>query len=126
MAGDLDAIGGGIEHARAFADRIIDFAGRDVLALPAEGVADPVDEMEEALLVEPHQVAGAEPGVALGEHVAQDLLLGLGLVGIALETAAALIRRADAPDRFPGFIARADDAKTVVAAQRARRCRDRP
>ena len=78
LPGDLDAIGRGVEHALALADRVIDFAGRDILALPAEGVADPVDEMKEALLVEPHQIAGAEPGVALGEDVAQDFLFGLG------------------------------------------------
>src|ERR1700753_2012896 len=40
MAGDLDAIGRRIEHAFACADRFIALAGRDVLALPAEGVDD--------------------------------------------------------------------------------------
>src|ERR1051326_5431207 len=115
MAGDLDAVGGGIDHALAFANGIVDLAGRDILALPAEGIADPVDEMEEALLVEPHQIAGAEPGVAFCEDVAQDFLLGFGLVGIALEATASLIRGANASDRFPGFGARTGDAEAVFA-----------
>src|ERR1700733_10927884 len=100
MARDLDAIGGGVEHALAFADRVVDFAGRDIFALPAEGVADAVDEMEKALLVQPHQIAGAEPGVALGEDIAQYLLFGLAFVGVALEASAAFVRRADAADGF--------------------------
>ena len=32
LAGDLDAIGGGVKHALAFADRVVDLAGRDVFA----------------------------------------------------------------------------------------------
>src|ERR1700760_1144254 len=118
MAGDFDAISGGIEHALACADRVIDLAGGDILALPAEGVADAVHEMEEALVIEPHQIPGAKPGVAFHEGVAQDFLLGLGLVGIALEAAAPFVRGADAPDGFARLVARADDAETIVAAQR--------
>jgi hypothetical protein len=36
------------------------------------GVADAVDEIEIAALVLAHQVAGAEPGIALLEHVAEE------------------------------------------------------
>src|ERR1700749_500632 len=75
MAGDFDAIGGSVKHALGFADRVIDLAGGDVSPLPPESVAAAVDEMEKTLLVETHQIAGAEPGVALREHVPQDLLL---------------------------------------------------
>jgi hypothetical protein len=46
-AGNSDPVGRGIENAgAAVPDRVIHLAGRDVLALPAECVADPVDEME--------------------------------------------------------------------------------
>src|SRR5262249_6591552 len=62
--------------------------GRYVLALPAEGIADAVDEVEEGVAVAAHQIAGAEPGVALLEHVAQDFPVGLGRVGVALEALA--------------------------------------
>src|SRR5262249_49287694 len=79
---------------------------------------DAIDEMEKALIVEPHQVAGAEPGVALGKHIAQDLLFGLALVGIAFETAAAFIGRADTADGFAGLTAAASEAEAIVIAQR--------
>ena len=68
------------------------FAGRDVLALPAEGVADAIDEIEIAQLVAPHQIAGAEPAVALLEHVAQNLLLRVGRLVVAVEVAARFVR----------------------------------
>jgi hypothetical protein len=118
MARHFDAVSRRIQNALALPDRIVDFAGRDVLALPAKSVADAIDEMEEALLVEPHQVAGAEPGVALGEHVAQNFLFGLARVGIALETPTASVRRADAADGFAAFAARAGDAKAVITTKR--------
>ena len=81
----VDAVDIGVLHAVEGADRFRDLGGRDVLALPAEGVADAVDEIEIAVRVLAHQVAGAEPDVAFLEHVAQDLLLGLRLGRIALE-----------------------------------------
>src|SRR3954447_7406145 len=117
-AGDVDAVGGGIDHAGEIAYGVVDLRGRDVLALPAKGVADAIDEVEEAFLVEPHQIAGAEPGIALGKDIAQDLLLGLARLGVALEAAAALIRRADAAYGFAGLAARAGDAKSLCIAQR--------
>src|ERR1700747_202341 len=59
------AIGDGIDDACAVADRVIDLAGCDILALPTKGIANPVDEMEVALGVEPHQIARAEPSIAV-------------------------------------------------------------
>src|SRR5262249_39038039 len=58
-----------------------------VLSLPTEGVADAVDEEEIAGVVLAHEVAGAKPGVARLEHVAQDLLLRLPRIAVALEAA---------------------------------------
>src|SRR3954454_8428981 len=117
-AGDADAVGGGVDHAGEIAHGVVDLRSRDVLALPAKGVADAVDEVEEALLVEPHQIAGAEPGIALGKDIAQDLLLGLARFGVALKATAALIRRADAAYGFAGLAARAGDTKPLCIAQR--------
>src|SRR5260370_26716231 len=118
-AGDGDPVGRGVENAGAIPDRVVHLAGRDVLALPAEGVADPVDEMEVARRVAQHQIAGAEPGIAFGKDIAQDLLRGLGRVRVALERAAAPIGGADAPDRLADLAGGAGDAEPVVAADRA-------
>src|SRR5436305_1591578 len=117
-AGDADAVGCGVDHAGEIAHGVVDLGGRDVLALPAEGIADAIDEMEESLVVEPHQIAGPEPGIALGENIPQDLLLGLSGVRVALEAAAALIRRADAADGFARLAAGGGDAKPLLVAQR--------
>src|ERR1700756_2064546 len=110
------AIGRGVDDPMAIAKAVIDLAGRDILALPAKGIADTIDEIEEALLVLPHQIAGAKPGIALREDIAQDFPVGLACVGIALEAAAALIRGADTPDRFADLVASGCDAKPVIAA----------
>ena len=76
-ARNFHAIGRGIDDTGAIGNGFVDFGGRDVLAFPAESIADPVDEMEEAGFIELHQVAGAKPGVAISDHVAQDFVLGL-------------------------------------------------
>src|SRR5690606_2580191 len=88
---------------------------RDVLALPAEGVAQPVHEVEIALPVLAHQVAGAEPAVALLEHVGQDLLLRRLLVGIAREVVADVA--ADLADGLAGLADGHGHALAVGAAQ---------
>src|ERR1700692_1412879 len=117
-AGNSDAIGGGMDDARAVRNRLVHFRRRDILAFPAEGVADPVDKVEEAGGVELHQVAGAKPGIALRENIAQHFLLGLLGIGITLEAAAALVGDADAADGFTGFAADASHAEAVFAANR--------
>ena len=93
-----------------------DFPRRDVLALPAKRVADAVDEIIEALGVAAHQVAGAHPGVAGREHVAQDLLFRLLRFAVALETLRGFA--ADAPDRLAGLAVLTTNAKAVGAARR--------
>src|SRR5262249_21495294 len=117
--------------------------GGDVLALPAEGVADPVDEIEVAVGVDAHQVAGGEPGVALLEDVVQDLLLGRGLVDVAgVLRAGVAADLADAPaawpapapdpqavgpaDRLLALDVELDDADVEAAAQPLRRASHRP
>ena len=82
------AVHGRLGHAGKLRDRFGDLRGRDVLAFPAERVADAIDEIKEAAGILAHEIAGAIPGVAAGKHVAQDLALRFRLVGIALERTA--------------------------------------
>src|SRR5580698_3969394 len=96
-----DAVSRGVDHPSTFQDRLVHLGGRNIFALPAEGVAETIDEMEEATVVDLHQIAGAKPGVALGEHVAQDFLLSVRSVRVALEAAAGIIRRPDPPHSLP-------------------------
>src|SRR5262249_15935918 len=73
-----DSIDAGMQDTLERAEFLRDLGGSHVLALPAKGIADAVHEVEEALLVLAHHVAGPYPGVALREYIAQDSLLGLG------------------------------------------------
>ena len=116
LAGHGDAIDDGLGHAGAFHQHLFDLGGRDVLALPAEGVAHPVDEVEIALGVLFHQVARAEPAVALLEDVGQDLLLRGGLVSIAREVVADVV--ADLADGFADLADAGQAAQAVRAADR--------
>ena len=111
MPGHRHAIDIGLADAGHRRQRLAHLAGGDILALPAEGVADAVDEIEIAVAVAPHQVAGAKPDIAASEHVAQHLLLAVGLVGIALELPPG--RAGNAAHRFAHFVGRAFDAKPV-------------
>ncbi len=86
-AGDRDAVHRRLDDAGERCKHRSDFRGGHVLAFPAEGVADTVDEIEEAVSVLAHQIAGAIPGVAALKHVAQDLALGIPFAGVALEGA---------------------------------------
>src|SRR5271154_1171241 len=72
-----DSVDAGMQYALKSAERLRHLGGSHVLALPAKGVADAVNEVEEAILVLAHQVAGPHPGVARCEDIAQDSLLGL-------------------------------------------------
>src|SRR5690242_14319971 len=81
----LYAVHIGLLDSGKSADRLCHFGGRDIFSLPAEGVADTVDEVEIALLVLSHQVAGAKPCVSRLEHVAEYLFLGRLLAGIAFK-----------------------------------------
>src|SRR6516225_1670683 len=117
-SGDGNTVGRGIKNARTIPDRVVHLAGCDVLTLPTEGVADPVDEKEIALLVAQHQIPGAEPGIAFDEDLAQDFLLGRGRVRVAFEGTAAPISGPDASDRLPNLASRTGNAEPVAAAER--------
>ena len=118
-ARDGDAVDVGFGNAGKCGDRLGHFRSRDVLALPAEGVADAIDEIKIALLVLAQQVAGAEPHVALLEHVAQDFLLGLRLDRIAFEAVRGLGWIVeDLSDRLAGFVRCAFDTETLRIAHR--------
>src|ERR1700730_3244013 len=115
-AWNFNAIGRGIGHSGAIQYRFVHFGGRDILALPAEGIADPIDKVEIATCIEPHQIAGAKPGIARRQHIAQDFLFGLVSIGVALETAAAIVGGTDAADGFADLASRAGNTKTVRSA----------
>src|SRR6185295_11159327 len=82
-------------------------------------VADAVDEIEIAVLVLAHQVAGAEPDVALLEHVVQDLLVGFLLRRVALEPRAGLRRVLENfADDLAALVGLAFDAEPLFVTHR--------
>src|SRR5581483_11446358 len=116
---DLDAVDVGVENAREAVDRLGHFGGRDVLAFPAEGVANTIHEIEIAVLIAPHQVAGAEPGIADLEDVAQDLGFALGGDRVALEAiAGARSVVDDLADHLARLVGGAAFAETLRVAHR--------
>ena len=124
-AGNFHAVGGRFDHSRAIHHGLGDLGGRDIFAFPAEGISDPIDKVEIAAFVEPHQIAGAKPGVTLREYIAQDLLFSRGGVGVALEAAATVIGRSDAADGFADLAAGASEYKVHPGCEREcqARCR---
>src|SRR5262249_36610220 len=114
-----DSVDAGMQYALESAELLRHLGGSHVLALPAKGVADAVDEVEEALLVLAHQVAGPYPGVARREAGAQDLRLCPGRRGVALEPAAGarwiVLHLAD---RRAGLVDAAADTETGLVAGR--------
>src|SRR5437588_11111200 len=118
-AGNLHAIDGRLPHAGKSRDGLGDFSGRDVLALPAERVADAIDEIEITALVLLHKIAGAEPGVTFAEHVAQNLLVGCDLIRIAVEPVRRLLGIVqNLAEDFAGFPRCAFDAEPIRTAYR--------
>src|SRR3989449_8260355 len=116
---NLHAVDIGVRHAAERADRFCNLGGGDILALPAEGIADPIDKIEVALRVLSHQVAGAKPGVSRLERVAQDLFFRVLLAGVAIESAADIQRiRVDPADRFSDLVGSAADAPSLFIADR--------
>ena len=89
-AGNRNAVDARFGDAGECHHRGGDFGRRHVLALPAKGVADAVDKIEESACIHAHQIAGAVPGIADFEHIAQNFALGVRGAGIALELAAGL------------------------------------
>src|SRR6201986_1507187 len=122
-AGNLDTVSRSFHNARTTSHGLVHLRSRDVLSLPAKGVADPVDEMKKALLIEPHQVAGTKPGVTLGPDVTQDLPLGLRGIGLASKPPAPFICSSDSADRLADLAARTGDAKSIRIPDRRARFR---
>ena len=83
--GHLDTEDGGLLDLRVGRDGRLHLGGRHVLALPPEGVPEPVGECGVPEALRSHQVAGVEPDVAVGEGVADQLLLRGRLVGVPVE-----------------------------------------
>src|SRR5205809_5899938 len=99
------------------ADRLRDLRGRDVLALPAERVADTVDEIEVAVRVPSHEVPGAKPRVPRLEDAAQDLALGVFLARVPLESPARVRRLLEhLADRLADLVRRAAHAEARLIA----------
>src|SRR5262249_24462370 len=93
--------------------------GRHVLALPSEGVTTPIDEVEVAVFVLPHQVARPKPGISALEDVAQPLPFGVPRARVALESAAH-VRRVleERANRFSDFVRRTGHAEAGIRAER--------
>src|SRR5262245_27207655 len=84
---NCDSVDAGMPYTLESAEHLRHLGGRHGLALAAEGGADAVHKVEEALLVLAHHVAGPYPGVTRYEDVAQDFFLGLDHTAVALESA---------------------------------------
>ena len=74
---DEDAVDVRLGDLRVLAHHVADFVGGDILRVPAESVAEAVDEVDAPVGVLAVHVAGAEPHVVLGEDVAHEAFLGL-------------------------------------------------
>src|SRR5487761_20339 len=114
-----DTVRDRLHDAGAGRERLCDLLRRDVLPVPAERIADAIDEIEISSVVLAHQVARAEPGVSSGENVSHYFALcGFG-VGVAFERTASLGAAAVQPaKRLSDLIRGAWNAKSVVAAER--------
>src|SRR5271166_5658132 len=80
-----NAVDGRVLDAGKCRDGCRDLGRCHVLTLPAERIADPVDEIKESGFVHAHKVAGAKPGVARFEYVAKDFLLSVLALSVAFE-----------------------------------------
>src|ERR1700733_5041082 len=94
------SVGGCIDYARTVQNRAVNFAGCNIFALPAEGIAEPINKIKESGLVAPHKITGTKPGGAWNQHVTKDLLCGFARISIPLKAAAAAIGRSNPAERF--------------------------
>src|SRR6202021_1580691 len=111
-------VGRRVENAGAAHDRVVHLAGCDILPLPAERIANPGDEIVVTMVVDLHEIAGAEPDVACRKDITQDLLFGLDRIGIALKMTSALRGGTDTPDRVADLAGGAGDTEPVPPADR--------
>src|ERR1700733_1889469 len=68
---NVHAIDDRVDNTFASSHHRCDFRGGDVLALPAEGIAEAVDEIVKSRLVLPHEITRAKPAITFDEYVAQ-------------------------------------------------------
>src|SRR5262245_17012148 len=87
MSRNLDAVHDRAAYLRPGGNDVRHFARGDVLSLPAKRVANSIHKMEKAAGVAPHQIAAAEPRVAVGDHVAENLALGRVSIRVPVELA---------------------------------------
>src|SRR5262249_51508109 len=64
-----DAVDDRLFDPREKGNRFFDFQCRDVLALPAQRIADAIDKIPKTLFVLSHQIARAIPGIAGCEDI---------------------------------------------------------
>src|SRR5229473_2938526 len=96
------------------ADELFDLGGRYVFALPPKAVTDPVDKVEVAGMIAPHQIAGAIPGVPGGKNIVKDLAVGGRLVGIPFEPAeCGRPVGGNSADRLAGLVRRTAQAEAL-------------
>src|SRR5438874_918093 len=116
---DADAIDDRVEHAWTRTKHLGDLGRRYVLTLPAERVADAIDEVEIAFGVPSHEIARPEPGVIRLEHVAEDLLLGGVDTRVTFEPRAHVHAiRQDLSDRFADLVRIATTTESPLVADR--------
>src|SRR6516225_1591036 len=115
---DGDSVDVGFQYAIEATKRELDLGGRHILSLPAECVADAINEIEIAEPVLSHDVPGAEPGIPLLEHVLQHFLVRVCLARVALEARARPRRIAlDPADDLARLIDAAFDAEAIFVTR---------
>src|SRR2546426_1773626 len=118
---DAHPIDDRVEDAGTRAQHLGDLGRRDVLALPAERVAEAIDEVEVAFVVPSHKIARPEPGVVRLEHVAENLSLGGVRARVAFEPRADVDRiRRDLPDRLADLVGTTPTTEPLRVAHRLR------
>src|SRR5690606_38415735 len=113
---DLDAIDVGFIDAGIARDHFGHLCRRNVFALPAERVADAIDEIRIAVFVLAHQIAGAEPRVAFVDGITLDLAFRRGIVAAAGVIMPRIVL--DQAAGLSGFTGRAQYAQAVLIAHR--------
>src|SRR5262249_50087824 len=112
--GDLHAVDVGLGDAGRPVQHVADLLRGDVLSLPAEGVADAIDEVEVPGRVAAEEIAAPKPHVAALEGVAHELPLARRAVAVSIVLHGA--RPAHAPEQLPGLVHRAGRAEAVGTA----------
>jgi hypothetical protein len=115
MVRDCHAIGGGVAHAGVIEDRLVHLAGRDILALPAKGIAEAVDEVEKASRPCPPGVGALAILMAFGFDFSLIALIGvILLIGIVKKNGIMMIDFAIAAEREEHLSAQQSIRKAAI------------